>query len=568
MTNDGGCEMSKQMTNDGARANVTRFVRAVLVEREAEPAAANALMDPFSKWYADKQVIEPPHPMEGMSVMPQYSDTLWPVIDALATNIERTGFSLVKVDPDLDDDNAEVSAEYVKAKAFVDSATFGAADDLEGERVKWRWDLESTGCGYFEVIRDRRTQEPSWFQHVPSYSMRLVKADTDATLCDAYRRDVATGKLEAVKVRRRFRRFVQIVDGSTTNAVWFKEFGDPRGMDRRTGEYRKADPNSDDEATEIIFKRHYAPNTPYGVSPFAGVMYAVAGNTKADKLNLDYFENPIPPVVVMVSGGALTPESFDAVTRGFKERKGKNPWQALLLEAVPTEAEAPADLLGSGSSPGGQVRISIESLKHAIPNDALFTKYKRTNQEDIRCVRRVPAVVVGRTEEYTRATAGAGLEMFEQQVCVHARKVFGSVMNTLLQALGISFWAFESNAGHFSDAADLADLAKVAIDAGVGDIDTWASVFEPLFGVEFPRNDAWKGIPFAMLMKLVEMGLVGDAETSPLDLAGDQLAVLAEEGQVPEREAQQALTVVRLIMGAKAKAERLGLVGGLRRAQS
>ena len=88
--------------------------------------------------------------------------------------------------------------------------------------------------------------------------------------------------------QRKFRKYRQDIGGKT---VYYKEFGDPRIMDRRNGEYLEAGETLDRkwQANEIL---EFAIGTkPYGEIRWIGQLLGVDGSRRAESLNNNYFIN-------------------------------------------------------------------------------------------------------------------------------------------------------------------------------------------------------------------------------------------------------------------------------------
>jgi capsid portal protein len=101
-------------------------------------------------------------------------------------------------------------------------------------------------------------------------------------------------------VPRYFRRYAQISPG-TLERVYFKEFGDPRIIDPKTGEVAPDLP-FEEQATEIYMDAQYIPGHLYGVPKWIGILPAILGSREAEEVNLNFFrENAIPAMAVLVS---------------------------------------------------------------------------------------------------------------------------------------------------------------------------------------------------------------------------------------------------------------------------
>ena len=133
--------------------------------------------------------------------------------------------------------------------------------------------------------------------------------------------------------RKKYRKYRQQIGA---DIVYFKEFGDPRIMDNRNGEYVK-----DGEGLE----RQYQANEimeftigtePYGEVRWIGQILGVDGSRAAENLNNNYFRNGRhTPLMIIVKGGTLTDESFTKMQEYMNNIKGERGGQHsfLVLEA-------------------------------------------------------------------------------------------------------------------------------------------------------------------------------------------------------------------------------------------
>lgn len=108
-------------------------------------------------------------------------------------------------------------------------------------------------------------------------------------------------KGERMMRKKKFRKFRQNVAGRT---VYFKEFGDPRIMDKRTGKYVTEEDTEpvdiDDQANEIIDFR--LGSMPYGEVRWIGQVLTVDGNRRAEVLNNAYFrKGRHTPLMILVN---------------------------------------------------------------------------------------------------------------------------------------------------------------------------------------------------------------------------------------------------------------------------
>jgi len=347
--------------------------------------------------------------------------------------------------------------------------------------------------------------------HAPSYLTRICRGtDAERAPVEAteYRR--IGGQWAPEKVRTTFRKYVMIPDGYTGagldagERVYFKEAGDPRGLDCETGRYVDGGDlalQANRRATELYSFRYRSDRTPYGVTPFAGVSLNVAGTRKAQEINfLRLNNNMIPPLVVLVSGGGLTKGSLKRIEEKFQEVKGPERFSSvLLLEATGATAKASDTPFATPGAPA-KVAVEVKPLTEAIPDDALFVKYTAENHKVIRAVRRVPPILIGLAEDYSYATAFVSLRMFEDQVCKPERDRWDSFLSRwIFPRLGVHSWRFASNGIKLGNLAEVAQLVEAAASVGVGDPNVFGDVIGDLLGVKFEKREEWAGKPWQLV---------------------------------------------------------------------
>ena len=141
--------------------------------------------------------------------------------------------------------------------------------------------------------------------YVPSFTVRLLPLDRSPTEVEDRIR-VSPVSLDTVTVRHRLRRYVQI---QGTDRVFFKSFGDPRMVSRRTGQvFDRAESltdadASDGAATELLHFAIHSPRSPYGVPRWVGTLLSVLGSRQMEEVNFLYFENKsVPPLALLGFG--------------------------------------------------------------------------------------------------------------------------------------------------------------------------------------------------------------------------------------------------------------------------
>jgi PBSX family phage portal protein len=479
------------------------------VEHDGKSKAAPE--DPFIALIHKGQVIEPPFDLLALSMLEENNTELEPCLAAMEINIEGFGHRFVpRIKSALPGGKkppaslvTKLQEEKIELENFFMYAT---RESFVQFRRKLRRDLESTGNAYFEVIRSNNG-EIQGFTHLPSYQMRLGRLDQN--LIKTSRPILALQKDGSVKVDtmnewRRFRSYVQsssmrhasleIIQGYDLR--WFKEFGDERIWDNTTGEIATESLAESKRANELIHLSIYSTRSPYGLPRYIGNLLSIYGDRAAEEINyITFRNNNIPSMVISVSNGQLTQGSIDRVSEFVESQiqDGDNYSKFLILEA---EGEMEGE-------DGANIKLDIKPLVSEQHKDALFTNYSEKNQDKIRRVWRLPPIMVGRADEYTRATAEASRQLADEQIFAPERNEFDELFNRILfPAMGIRYHKFKSNSPNTTDNTLLVKILAQAEKTGGVTPRIARMLLEDILGTELPEfpEDFQLDIPFSLLM--------------------------------------------------------------------
>jgi PBSX family phage portal protein len=470
--------------------------------------------------------LPPPYDPGTLSVIYESSDALQPNVTSYATNIESFGFRLEpSIDltaPDANErieealilehmydfggrpgDDIKISPADVEARrALLERAA--RIEKLQAElffryvatdggsfielRERARVDLEVTGNAYWEVIRNAKG-EIAQVGSVAALTCRLMRADTNYTKVEISQK-VSALDYRKVKVNRRFRRFVQIING--VDAVFFKEFEDPRVVSSKSGKYYntlaelwREEGNHAREATEIIHFKVHSPRSAYGVPRWIGSLLAVLGSRASEEVNYLYFDNKaVPPLAVLVSGGVLAKEAVDRLKDYVNENiKGRENYHSILVIEAQSQENATAS---------NRVQIELKPMRDAQQQDALFQTYKTNNGESVGSAFRVPRILRGQMNDFNRATAQAALEYAEKLVFQPERARFDHLVNSrLFSSMGIRFWEFVSNSPIVRDPEVLSSMIAKLVLASVLTPEEGRAIAADVFNKNFPAIDHW-----------------------------------------------------------------------------
>lgn len=535
--------------------------------------------DNFSAILNKERVIAPPYDPALLLRLWENSGLLNPNVESYMTNIESLGHRLEPMfdfdaqgvkdqireamwaeEGDLDvpfpDDPAvDKVLEGLRVRSQMEKVRFNCfieSVNPEGSfvtlRRTTRQDLEITGNAYWEVLRNKKGQIAR-FVHVPSLHMRLTRASSEPTEVTD-RAPVGLTGWDKVKQFRFFRRFAQIINNRSTDNpfTWFKEFGDPRVLNRRTGVFyadmkefkAKAGPG-DTPATEIIHFKLRRPGESYGVPRWIGNLLAIMGSRAADEVNYDYFDNKaIPPMALLVSGGRIGQDDVNKIEKYIHNniRGRSNFHKILLIEAQPPET---SQMAGQAVQP----KLTFERLMDQQQGDALFQKYDERNMEKIGNSFRLPRLMRGDIRDFNRATAQAALRFVEDQVFQPERNEFDAAFNRrVLPELDIRLWKFRSNGHQTRDPDTVAEIAAKLVRNGVLKPNEARTLVSDVLPQDFePVDEQWAKIPPQIFVASISAGEIVDEELDASATEEEMQQLQAEANrinQTQENARQQA----------------------------
>lgn len=443
------------------------------------------IRDPFQQYYNNGNIIMPEYDPEVLARLSENSDILQTCIEAYKTNIVGFGYNLQYNFDEKEEKNKlnQANNEWSKYDSFLRYCNFD--DHFAGVLKKFIDDRERIGYATIECIEDE-TGEIAELQHIPAYTVRICTA-SDPIEVEEVMQDI-DGKDRVIKRWKRFKKFIQMIGNKQ---VYFKEIGDPRTLNKDTGEYfDKAESVAESQrANSIIFDNIYCPYTEYGMPRYMGTLIKLMGSRAADEINLNYFEEGRHiPLAIVVENGQLTQDSIDIL----KESKGEKSQHKYLV----LEAEAFKDGF-SMNEKTPQVKIHFEKLAEIMQKDALFLEYLESNRNALRSSFRLTPIYTGDSDDYTRATAETSKQITEEQVFEPEREDLANLLNKkLMKALGIRFVELKFKAPKTTDDTEIANALTPYINANVATPNMLLDSLGKLLGKEYePFTEEWGDVP-------------------------------------------------------------------------
>lgn len=425
--------------------------------------------------------INPVIDMVGLKIMVKHSTILPQCVRAYKNNIAGFGIGVRYIDDE--EETPERSAEFQKLQEVIEllnieQDTKEVFEDLIEAR-------EIYGISYLEVIRDFAGDvvQVEFVKDTPY--VRKTKP------LNPYIPTMYYHHGQQIERKKRYCKYRQDIGGQT---VFFKEFGDPRIMDNRSGEYLK-----DGETLELEFQANelmeFAISTePYGEVRWIGQVLGVDGSRKAEGLNNNYFENGRhTPLMIMVEGGTLTDESFEKLQTYMDDIKGEKGQHAfIILESESSDGRADFDQ-------EDKPKITVKDMASILQKDELFQDYLDNNRRKVQSAFQLPDLYVGYTTDFNRATAQTAQEVTEKQVFQPERKSLAwAINNRLLNGYQFQYVETYFLEPDISNPDDLYKLLTVGNNAG-GLTPNKAKqiIYEALGEVAEDYPDEWGNTPLA-----------------------------------------------------------------------
>jgi capsid portal protein len=506
-------------------ARARRAVRAIVIDigkqapsiagptRGPEPGQSKEIAeDPFTQLAESGNILEPPFDQLTLAMFREMSSELGQCIEAMEVNIEGFGHRFVPRFRTTAPASVQAAAKLERVRLENFFAYVSMEDSFTKTRRKLRADMESTGNGYLEIIRNA-VGEIQGINHLPAYQMRLGRLEDNAIKIEVPILHLTVeGQVEVKRIVtwRRFRRYVQsnvchgpgLTFSSGYQLRWFKSYSDPRVYDNDTGELVRQDDVAQlpeaRRANEVVHFRIYSPRTPYGLPRYIGNLLSVLGDRASEEINYNTFRcNNIPSMMLMVSNGQLTEGTINRI-KDFVESQiqGSDNYSKFLI----VEAEGVEE-----GEDGGQVKIEAKPLTEAQHDDALFQKYSGNNQDKIRRAFRLPPILVGRSSDYTRSTADTSRKLADEQIFAPERGEFDDWINRRLFAeMEILYHKFRSNTPNTTDNAELVKILGGAEKTGGMTPRIARMMLEDILGQELPEFpsafEEKADMPFSLLM--------------------------------------------------------------------
>ena len=480
--------------------------------------------------------LEPTYTMAGLKAYVTKSSILPQCIKAYKSNIAGFGIG-VRYKGDETDSNADALAEFERAVEIIDLLNMDMdTKEVFEDIIEAR---EIYGVAYIEAIRNT-LGEIVGIEFINNTDTIRKTAPLEPYAEVEYH---FNDRIESR--RRRFCKYKQTVG---TNTVYFKEIGDPRIMDKRTGKYTENTP-IEHQANEIM--EFTIGTSSYGEVRWIGQVLGIDGSRKAEELNNRYFqEGRHTPLLIMVKGGTLTEASFDKLKEYMNGIKGESGQHAfMVLEAESVESQTAID-------DSQQPEIQVVPLAEILQKDELFQDYLDNNRRRAQSAFLLPDLYVGYTTDFNRATAQTAMEVTEEQVFQPERVSLAWAINNKLLA-GYQFKYVEAyfKSPNITNLDDLSKILTICERAGGLPPNKAKQIaYEALGDISEDYPEEWGEVP--AVFTRTQSGAVSQIDGIPIAAQLDEQIQKAMKANTADNEVVAVMKEVRsLLYDAKGAAE-------------
>lgn len=404
-------------------------------------------------------------------------------INAYGNNIAGFGISL-KYNSDYDEETEEMKAEWSKAEEILN--LMNQDEDISKIFANVIRDRETIGIAYIEVIRNN-VGEVVQIEHIAEPQSVEMTVGLEPYIEYNY---IYKGK--DIKRRKKFKKYKQTIGG---NVVYFKEFGDPRILNKNTGAYVNS---LEDELTANELIEFKIGALPYGKVRWIGQTISVDGARRAELLNNNYFrKGRHTPMMIIIKGGCLTEDSKTKLQEYMKNVEGENGQHGFLV----LEAENYDKPIPGFENDEKKPEIEIKDLASILQKDELFQEYLNNSRRKTQSAFLLPDLYVGYTTDFNRATAQTAMEVTEKQVFQPEREALAWIVNNkLLNGYGFKYVEVQFNAPDITNPDDIANILNVTNAAGGLTLNVAKDLTNKTLGREAePYPDSIGNLPLALI---------------------------------------------------------------------
>lgn len=322
------------------------------------------------------------------------------------------------------------------------------------------------------------------------------------------------------------RHFRRICFESRGRRTWYKQYGDWRAMDSRTGHYStsarrlppvRADlpasyrpgvlPSGARPALEVMhWSTSFPGAAPYGMSAWHSEMANVEISAEAAALLYSHLKSGLHGVIL-----AAATRPFDDITMKHAIKtidelgRGRRGMGALIeIALVPQDSGSQNlsihSMMNGAAATAERGQVVFHQLDTKLPQEVMDGSIRESSGTAFAHAERMPAIVLGKSDSYNFSTANAAWEVTNRlrfMPDIEARNMF---LSRFTVEMGARFWTIECQAAKWSEDVPLAGIASVIGQNGGIKLNDAMKVLADSAGVQFRPFEQWWGeVPMPIL---------------------------------------------------------------------
>jgi len=497
--------------------------------------------DPFYGTYEENGLLVPDVDPADYIDHAKRSDAVRYVINAYLANCERV-HDFEPTREDVDQDAIPIQKERQTLEDFFNQVN--ESQHFTDLRKALRQDRMAMGNAYCEVMAAKGQTRPDMMYHVSAKHMRITAEGGPVPTYCSLRRGGET--VERV-VYRRFRRFARkLSDGSIQ---WFKQYGDPRTLDRNTGEFLKdSDGNHvrdtaeyPDRATSIWWLKDGFSGDAYGTPLWLAAVTDVRGRYESKWVNFDTLDHGgIPPFLLAILG-TVPKGTRDYLKNMFENFRNPETFNE------PGVLEIEGSRLGLGTQGRAKADIKLMSLRELRHEDAMFGAYLQDTLKSI-------SLLFGLYSIYHDGSKlEVAMEAEERGAFAPTRQAFDrrTTLDIIQNGFGIFNWKIRTKGSQLGNPEQLYKALGMIGRTGGANMNALLQMQNELFGANWPKYEggAYNNISAAEFIAMVRGGLITyDEQWNPVVVPpmGAEIPVTKSDDADREYE-RQALEKLRAL---------------------
>lgn len=547
--------------------------------------------------FADGMLSPPVDPTRAMKAALS-SGGVMAVGHAIAQGTTGIGFEIVpragKIDindPDKWPDGA--AEQHDRMEVFSQAGYRGAGQySIRGAFHSMEHDRFILGWAGITVVRSAMNSIPGLppppiaLSRFEACNAKFTRADREPTIVPVPV-SLSDGRTLWTEVPRHFRRLM--FRASNGRMAWFKEYGDWRSMDAKTGRYSsgnratpsakpgapgrytpgKLPPNARPALEVAHFATSFPGMAPYGISGWHAELDAVDSAAEHVRLLVSYLKSGLHSVILAAANRMFDTGAADAAVQKIDELgRGRNGLGALItLSLMPQDSQGGNPMLGK-DGPDDRGRIILHELNTKLPDALLDDTLSDALAGRIAHAERIPGLLIGRSDNYNFATAAAAWATANRLRFMPHHQEHEAFLGALTAEMGITHWRFKTVSPEWEEKEPLTGTASVTGQLGGVSVNRAMGLLADVTGTEPERIKEWWGdIPLA----LVSLVLSADDPQGTLDalkLPGNPQIPIEKKASTPANPQDLAPAklnetvakpIVKALEALEAKIEQLSL---------